>query len=108
MITVIATLKVQPGKEETFRLRWGKVYLYVEGEKSANTACCPPTGREATYTVWHQVELNPGDQYTIYPNTLHWFQASDEGAVVSEFSTCSTDENDFFTDPEIQRITEIV
>jgi D-lyxose ketol-isomerase len=97
-----------PGKEETFRCRWGKVYLYVEGEPTQNPACRPPEGREDTYTIWHEVELNPGDQYTIYPNTLHWFQAGDEGAVVSEFSTRSTDENDFFTDQEIQRITRIV
>jgi D-lyxose ketol-isomerase len=97
-----------PGKEETFRCRWGKVYLYVEGEPTENIACRPPEGREDTYTIWHQIELNPGDQYTIYPNTLHWFQAGAEGAVVSEFSTRSTDENDIFTDPEIQRLTRIV
>jgi D-lyxose ketol-isomerase len=97
-----------PGKEETFRCRWGKVYLYVEGEPTKELACRPPEGREDTYTIWHQIELNPGDQYTIYPNTLHWFQAGAEGAVVSEFSTRSTDENDIFTDPEIQRITKIV
>ena len=97
-----------PGKEETFRCRWGRVYLYVAGEPTPAPACLPPTGREQTYTVWHQVVLDPGDQYTIYPNTPHWFQAGEEGAVVSEFSTRSTDENDIFTDPDIQRTTRIV
>jgi len=97
-----------PGKEETFRCRWGKVYLYVEGPQAPKPACRPPAGRESTYTVWNQIELNPGDQYTIHPNTLHWFQSGDDGAVVSEFSTRSSDENDFFTDPEIQRITRVV
>lgn len=97
-----------PGKEETFRCRWGTVYLYVEGEPSANRACQPPKGREETYTVFKEVVLRPGDQYTLYPNTLHWFQAGPEGAVVSEFSTRSTDENDYFSDPEIQRITKVV
>ncbi|WP_251551591.1 hypothetical protein [Neobacillus muris] len=29
---------------------------------------------------------------TVYPNTLHWFQAGPEGAAVSEFSARSTDE----------------
>ncbi len=95
----------EPGKEETFRCRWGKVFLYVEGEPAANPACKPPKGREAVYTVWHEIILNPGDQYTLYPNTLHWFQAGDEGAVVSEFSTKSRDEADYFTDPDINRIT---
>jgi len=96
-----------PGKEETFRCRWGKVLLYIPGEKTANPQAKPPAGREDAYTVWNEVVLNPGDQYTLAPDTLHWFQAGDEGAVVSEFSTSSTDENDIFTDQEIQRITEI-
>ena len=41
------------------------------------------------------------------PDTKHWFQAGDEGAVVSEFSTRSRDECDIFTDQEIQRITQV-
>ena len=47
--------------------------------------------------------LRPGDQYTILPDTLHWFQAGSEGAVVSEFSTESRDELDVFSDPQIVR-----
>ena len=97
----------EPGKEETFRCRMGKVYLYVEGPPAENPQCKPPAGREASYTVWHEVELNPGEQYTIWPNTLHWFQAGDEGAVVSEFSTRSRDEYDIFTDKEIKRATVV-
>ncbi len=95
----------EPGKEETFRCRWGKVYLYVYGERALDPACKAPAGHENSYTVWHEVVLNPGDQYTLHPNTLHWFQAGDDGAVVSEFSTRSRDEADIFTDPEIQRLT---
>jgi len=94
-----------PGKEETFRCRWGTVFLYVPGEAADPPACKPPPAREAHYTVWHEIVLSPGDQYTLMPDTLHWFQAGDEGAVVSEFSTRSTDEADTFTDPEIQRLT---
>jgi len=101
------TVNGQPGKEETFRCRWGKVFLYVSGAKAAKPHCKPPAGREKTYTVWHEVALGPGDQYTIAPDTLHWFQAGDQGAVVSEFSTNSTDENDIFTDQEIQRLTRV-
>lgn len=97
----------EPGKEETFRCRWGKVYLYIEGEPTPNPKAKPPKGREYTYTVWHEIELNPGEQYTLYPNTKHWFQAGPDGAVVSEFSTKSRDEADIFTDPDIRRIPEI-
>jgi D-lyxose ketol-isomerase len=72
-----------PGKEETFRCRRGTVHLHVEGEG--------------------EIVLQPGDQYTIAPDTLHWFRAGDEGAVVSEFSTQSRDALDVFTDPQIVR-----
>jgi D-lyxose ketol-isomerase len=94
-----------PGKEETFRCRWGRVYLYVPGSRTPNPAAVPPAGRESAYTVWHEVVLGPGDQYTLAPDTLHWFQGGKEGAVVSEFSTTSRDEADIFTDPELKRLT---
>lgn len=97
----------EPGKEETFRCRWGKVYLYVPGEPAKTPHCKTPVGRENCFTIWNEIVLNPGDQYTLAPDTKHWFQAGDEGAVVSEFSTRSRDESDIFTDPEIQRATRI-
>ena len=91
------------GKEETFRCRYGKVYLYVEGDGQTETisAVLP----ETPTTVYHEIILYPGEQYTIMPETLHWFQASSEGAVISEFSTTSTDETDIFTDKKIKRAT---
>lgn len=98
----------EPGKEETFRCRWGTVYLYVPGKKTTRPHAQPPKGREKYYTVWREVALKPGDQYTLAPNTRHWFQGGPQGAVVSEFSTHSTDENDVFTDDEIARITKVV
>ncbi|HEY5586784.1 MAG TPA: D-lyxose/D-mannose family sugar isomerase [Ruminiclostridium sp.] len=94
-----------PGKEETFRCRWGKVLLYVPGEKTLNPKCKPPVGREKYYTSMHEIELNPGDQYTMMPGTPHWFQAGDEGAIISEFSTQSRDKYDVFTDTDITRLT---
>ncbi len=71
-----------PGKEETFRVRRGEVLLSVAGD---------------------DIVLRAGDQHTIPPDTLHWFRAGDEGAIVSEFSTRSRDESDVFTDPQIVR-----
>lgn len=95
------------GKEETFRCRWGEVYLYVPGEKTLSPKAIVPEGRESHYTVWHEIVLQPGEQYTLMPNTLHWFQGGPQGAVVSEFSTKSRDESDVFTDPQIQRVTQV-
>ncbi len=94
----------QRGKEETFRCRYGKVYLFVEGEK--NERHVDPPDKEH-FTVFHEIVLNPGEQYTIPPNTLHWFKSGNEGAVISEFSSHSDDASDIFTDPRIKRIPEM-
>lgn len=93
------------GKEETFRCRYGKVYLYVEGEgKRENIKATLP---KMEFSVFHEIILNPGEQYTIMPETWHWFQAGEEGAVISEFSTKSTDETDIFTDKRLVRAAKI-
>ncbi|RQW11218.1 D-lyxose/D-mannose family sugar isomerase [Paenibacillus rhizophilus] len=92
-----------PGKEETFRCRKGIVYLYVPGTATEHPQAVIPEGYGEHLRVWKEIVLKPGEQYTILPETPHWFQAGDEGAVVSEFSSTSTDENDIFTDPKIIR-----
>ena len=72
-----------PGKQETFRVRSGEVTLFVDGHG--------------------EMTLRPGDQFTIPPDTLHWFRAGDAGAIISEFSSRSRDESDVFSDPQIVR-----
>jgi D-lyxose ketol-isomerase len=72
-----------PGKQETFRVRAGEVTLFVAGHG--------------------EMTLRPGDQFTIPPDTLHWFRAGHDGAIISEFSSRSRDELDVFTDPTIVR-----
>ncbi len=95
------------GKQETFRCRWGEVYLYVPGDPAPQPRAKIPEKYAPYFTVWKEIVLKPGDQYTLAPNTLHWFQAGGQGAVVSEFSSTSTDENDVFTDPHIHRVPGI-
>jgi D-lyxose ketol-isomerase len=75
-----------PGKEETFRCRRGSVTLRVAGR---------------------EIPLEPGDQFTIPPDTRHSFTAGPEGAVISEFSSTSRDDLDVFTDPDVQRATVV-
>lgn len=98
----------EPGKMETFRCRWGEVYLYVEGPSTDNIQAVVPQESKSAYTVFHEVVLKPGEQYTIPPGTKHWFQGGPEGAIVSEFSSTSRDELDIFTDPDIERMPVIV
>jgi D-lyxose ketol-isomerase len=95
------------GKQETFRCRRGVVWLYVEGLPTPRVQAKVPEASKAYYTVFHEIVLRPGEQYTIPPDTLHWFQAGPDGAIVSEFSSSSHDESDVFTDPRIRRQTVI-
>lgn len=99
------------GKEETFRCRRGSVYLYVGGfpdskEKLGIKGRVPEDMKEY-FTVYHEICLHPGEQYTLPEDTLHWFQAGEEGCVVSEFSTRSVDEADIFTDIHIDRKPQV-
>ncbi|QWB96669.1 D-lyxose/D-mannose family sugar isomerase [Mycoplasmatota bacterium] len=94
------TIGTQIGKEETFRCRKGLVYLYVEGPKTELIKAKKP---KTTTTVFNEIILLEGMQYTIYPQTKHWFQAGPHGAIVSEFSTKSTDQYDIFTDKNLIR-----
>lgn len=96
-----------PGKEETFRCRYGEVFLYVEGEESSGMQAVKPKGAERYFEAAHEVILHAGEQYTMQPDTRHWFRAGKDGAVISEFSTPSMDEYDVFTDPSVQRIPVI-
>lgn len=95
------------GKEETFRVRLGSVLLYVAGEPTPQPAALLPADLLEYFTVWHEHVLQRGDQVTIPPDTLHWFQGGPDGAVVTEFSTHSTDEHDLFTDPRIVRVPSL-
>lgn len=91
------------GKQETFRCRWGEAFLYVKGEPSPEPKAVIPEAHRKYFTAWREIILKPGDQYTLPPDSLHWFQSGDKGAIVSEFSSTSTDENDIFTNPSIRR-----
>src|SRR5438128_905192 len=44
-----------PGKMETFRCRWGKVWLYVEGAPTPKPQGRVPKGSEKFYTVFHEI-----------------------------------------------------
>ena len=93
-----------PGKEETFRCRWGEVYLYIDGSTTKNIKAVIPEKYSEKFSVFHEILLKPGDQYTLSPDTGHWFQGGPQGAVLSEFSTHSYDDGDIFYDKNIERV----
>ena len=97
------TIDGVPGKEETFRCRAGLVYLYVSGDKTDCPATFPPCDDAPYYTAGREIVLHPGEQFTIKPDTPHWFKGGPKGAIVSEFSTASHDETDIFRHPGVKR-----
>ena len=104
-------LLVEPaelGKEETFRVRTGEVFLHLPGPVDQDTRQAAlnrlPTDKRDSVRVFRTLHLKAGDQCTLPPETRHWFSAGPDGAVVSEFSTRSRDEADVFTDPAIVRV----
>lgn len=96
-----------PGKEETIRAINGTLFFYVPGEETIREGFIPE-GKEAYYTVRHELVMNPGDQITVEPGKVHWFQSGIEGAVLYSISSTARDILDRFTDPEIVRETVIV
>jgi len=95
-----------PGKEETLRVIAGPLYLYTPGPDTLREGRIPP-GKEQVYSVRHERVMRLGDQVTLAPGDVHWFQAGPTGAVLYSFSTTARDILDGFTDPDIVRQTVI-
>jgi D-lyxose ketol-isomerase len=81
----------------------GELFLYSPGVPTLDPKGAPPTSRRETYTVWKESILYPGDQVTLPPETLHWFQGGPHGVVIWSISTKVVDKKDIFTDPDIIR-----
>lgn len=101
------TVGNDPGKEEVIRAISGDLYFYVPGEDNMKKGFIVK-GKEACYTMRHEVDLKPGDQLVLPAGTKHWFQAGPAGAVMYSFSTTVRDTLDQFSDPTIVRDTIIV
>ncbi len=95
-----------PGKEEIIRAVGGDLYFYIPGVNTLKRGFIV-TGKEACYTMRHEIVLSPGDQLVLPPGTRHWFQAGERGAVMYSFSTKTSDTSDRFTDPGVVRETVI-
>jgi D-lyxose ketol-isomerase len=96
-----------PGKEETIRVISGPLFFYIPGDENIREGFIPE-GKEAYYTVRHEIAMNPGDQITVEPGKVHWFQSGIEGSVMYSISSTARDILDRFTDPEIVRETVII
>jgi D-lyxose ketol-isomerase len=93
------------GKEETLRIEWGILYLYLPGEAAKHLTAKIPKIMGDFLKSRHELVMYPGDSFTIPPNTPHWFQAGQRGVVTWSISSQVFDLQDKFTDPRIKRKT---
>jgi len=88
----------EPGKEETLRVLYGTTRVFVEG---APSPCVDiPAGKEQWYTALKKIELDSGAQYSVPPNTKHWFQAGENGSVNIAFQNRVDESKNIFYDPD--------
>ena len=87
------------GKKETLRVLYGQTRLYVPGQEN-NPQILIPAGKEAFYTARHEILINRGQQYTIDPNTEHWFQGGPDGAVNLCLQNRVDETKNIFNDPQ--------
>lgn len=48
----------------------------------------------------HEIILNPGEQFTVEPNNVHWFQGGDNGSVNICFQNRVDETRNIFFDPD--------
>jgi len=92
----------EAGKEETFRVLWGQVSLFVPGEPTPGALERIPGGRGDSFTSRHEVVLKRAEQRTAPRGEKHWLAAGPEGAVALEISSAVRDSYDQLTDPSLQ------
>jgi D-lyxose ketol-isomerase len=90
----------QEGKEETLRVLSGCLRLYVPGDGVSREPDVP-RGKEDFYTLRKEIVLYPGQQHTIAPNTWHWFQGGDGGAVFLAHYSKADDSFNLWKDPRV-------
>ena len=96
-----------PGKEETLRVLYGALRLYLPGPDTLREGRMP-RGKEDCYTCRQEVLLRATEQITLKPGVKHWLQGGEAGCVVWSISSAARCALDPFTDPHIRRVPEII
>lgn len=87
------------GKEESIRTLKGLFRIYVEGDEARDDLLIP-AGKDAYYTARKEIILPENKQFSVPPNTAHWFQAGPDGAVVIAFQNRVNEDHNVFYDPK--------
>lgn len=100
---------LMPGKAETFDIIYGDGSFFLPGEETKSPKYSIPESQKVHVKHRNELYIKAGDGKQIHldPNTPHSARAGPDGMVAIEYSLPSRDEADIFTDPRIQRETEI-
>jgi D-lyxose ketol-isomerase len=86
------------GKEESIRVLWGSLRVYLDGLDTMRDGVMPE-GKEQYYTLRNECLLGPSQRVTILPDTEHWFQGGSEGCVALSVYTRADESRNRFADP---------
>ena len=89
----------EQGKEETIRVLSGHTKAYIKGDATTPDLLIP-TGKGSFYTARQEIGLNPGEQHTVPPGIVHWFQGGPEGSVNICFQNRVDEAKNRFWDPQ--------
>jgi len=92
----------EEGKEESFRVVYGNLRLFVPGE-TAGVVSCVPKDKEAFYTCRKEILMRSPQQVTLKADTPHWLMGGEGGCVVYTVSSWARDALDPFTNPNVVR-----
>ena len=94
------------GKEETIRVIYGQLLIYIDGADTMAKGTVPP-GKENCYILRDELGLNGTDQVYLAPGRAHWFQAGRSGAVSLAFYTQADDRYNKWADPAVKGVVTI-
>lgn len=87
------------GKEETLRVLYGATRVYIKGGGCVGPINIP-ADKDPYYTARTEIALQPGEQFTVEPETEHWFQGGPEGSVNICFQNRVDENRNIFFDPQ--------
>lgn len=90
-------------KMESWHVRYGCAYTYGEGVPTSPMKATIPASQVPYVAVKHEKILNVGEVAGITKAyQLHWMEACDQGAIITEYSTFHDGKGVKFTDPHIK------
>ena len=97
----LATDKCPP-KMEGWHVRYGRSYVYGEGEPTKDMYAKIPASQKDIVSTFHETILDPGQTATLNRQTAkHWQFGGPEGAIVSEYGTFHDNDGVRHSDPKL-------